>query len=162
MRALAVLVLTASGLIGCGGAAADVKVDLATEAGAVRVANAAVNAAIQRKDLHAVTAAYAPGAVLLWQNEPRLTGAQIPRAWAQAFGVAGFALRLHSRTVTVAQAGDLALDEGSLELDMPAPGGITTVQGKYLLAWRKVGGEWKVLYDVYNTDPAPPATSGAP
>lgn len=161
MRALAVLVLTGCGVVGCWAASPGAKVDLAAEADAVRAANAAVNAAIHRKDLQAVTAAYAPGAILLWQDERRITGAAIPTVWAQAFGAAGFALRLRSRTVTVAQAGDLALDEGSLEIDVPTPGGIRSLPGKYLLVWKKVGAGWKVLYDVYNTDPAPPTTSRA-
>ncbi len=144
-------------LAACWASAPEERVDVAAERAAVAMLDSSLNAAIQRKDLPTVVSAYAPDAALLWQNDPRLTGPQIRDAWSQAFALAGFGLRLHSRVITIARAGDLALDEGALELDLPGPKGITTTPGKYLVVARKADGRWQILYDVYNTDPPPAA-----
>ncbi len=160
MRALLLSGLVALATAACWTSPALRKTDLASEAAAVRSLNSNLNDAIQRRDTQVVVAAYAPDGALLWQNDPRITGPGIRNAWAQAFGTPGFALRLHSQVVRVAEAGDYALDEGSLELEVPGPGGILRSAGKYLVVWRKVNGAWKILYDVYNTD-APPTARAA-
>jgi hypothetical protein len=33
--------------------------------------------------------------------------------------------------------------------------------GKYLAVWRKVGGTWKMSYDMWNSDVAPPGMAPA-
>ncbi len=129
----------------------------ADDEAAVRAANTRMDAAIQRQDVATIVAAYAPQGALLWEHDPRMSGPAIRQAWAQAFGLAGFGLHLHSRTIKVARAGDLALDEGTLELELPGPAGVVSHPGKYLVVWQTVDGAWKILYDVYNTD-ARPAT----
>ncbi len=165
MRVYALLGVAAALTVGaCGASRPEKTVDLAAEETAVRGLNAGLNDAIQRKDLDAIATAYAPGAALLWQNDPRLSGPQIREAWAQAFRTPGFALRLHSTHILVAEAGDLALDEGTLELELPGPKGAVAAPGKYLVAWQKTANGWKILYDVYNTDAAAapaPATAKA-
>jgi ketosteroid isomerase-like protein len=157
MRMILLSTVVAVAAAGCW--AAPARVDRSAEAAAVRTLNFSLNAAIQRRDLATVVSAYAPGGALLWQDDPRLSGPQIREAWAQAFGVPGFALRLHSHSVTVSRAADLALDEGSLELELPGPNGIVKSPGKYLVVWQKQAGAWKILYDVYNMDPAPKPTA---
>ncbi len=161
MRTEALLGIAAAlGLGACWASPPEKQVDLPAEATAVHRLNASFNAAIQRQDLAGVTRLYTPDAVLLWQSDPRQTGPEIRQAWAQAFGLAGFALRIRSTRIIVAQAGDLALDEGTLELQLPGPKGVVTQPGKYLVVWKKLPEGWRILYDVYNMDrPATPATA---
>jgi ketosteroid isomerase-like protein len=46
----------------------------------------------------------------------------------------------------------MALDLGTYNLAL-APGGTTqTDTGKYVVVWRKVGGEWKAAADIFNSD----------
>ncbi len=160
MRADARLGIAAALSLGaCWASSPEKMVDLPAEATALHRLNASFNAAIQRQDLAGVTRLYTPDAALLWQNDPRLTGPEIRQAWAQAFGLAGFALHIRSSRIIVAQAGDLALDEGTLELELPGPKGVVKHPGKYLVVWKKLPEGWRILYDVYNTDP--PATKAA-
>jgi ketosteroid isomerase-like protein len=39
--------------------------------------------------------------------------------------------------------------------------GATVESGKYLEAWRKSGGKWRIVRDIWNADAAPPGGSGA-
>ncbi len=160
MRVLLLGVAAALTMGACWASSPEKKVDLAAEGAQVHALNAGFNAAIQRKDIESVASIYAPDAALLWQNDPRMTGPQIRQAWAQAFGLPGFALRLQSNRIIVAQAGDLALDEGTLELELPGPMGVVQQPGKYLVVWKKMPEGWRLLNDVYNSD-KPPAQLAA-
>ncbi len=141
--------------------ASPLRAQAADDAAAVRAANVAFDAAIQRRDVAAIVAMYARDGALLWQNMPRMSGPAIEQAWAESFGMQGFGLHIRSQTISVARAGDIALDEGSLQIELPRPQGVVTSQGKYLVVWRKVDGAWKILYDVYNTDAPPTAPAAA-
>ena len=33
--------------------------------------------------------------------------------------------------------------------------------GKYIVVWKKVGGQWKLHRDIFNSDVAPPSAGGA-
>ncbi len=161
MRSILLLGIAVVAAAACWASPPDRGTDAAAEAVAVRALDSTLNAAIQRRDLESVAAAYAPNGALLWQNDPRISGPAIRQAWAQAFGLQGFGLRLHSQMITVSRMGDIALDEGSLELELPGPGGVARTPGKYLVVWQKTDGAWKILYDVYNTDAAPTSPAAA-
>ena len=51
--------------------------------------------------------------------------------------------------VTVAGSGDLATDRGSYVLNID---GAPEDRGKYVVVWKKVGGEWKAFQDIFNSD----------
>ncbi len=53
----------------------------------------------------------------------------------------------------VAEAGDLAIDIGAYQMNMSGPKGepIQDV-GKYVTIFKKVGEDWKIVVDTYNSD----------
>lgn len=52
--------------------------------------------------------------------------------------------RRETTGVTVSRCGDLAVEHGRFVTVRPGPAGADSSSGYYLLAYRKVGGEWKI------------------
>ena len=46
----------------------------------------------------------------------------------------------------------MALDRGTYRLTVAAAGAPQRDIGKYVVVWRKVGGEWKAVADIFNSD----------
>ena len=64
----------------------------------------------------------------------------------------GFDLAFVPEGIIVSGSGDMALDRGTYSLTV-APGGSTqTDTGKYVVVWRKIGGDWKAAADIFNSD----------
>jgi hypothetical protein len=57
----------------------------------------------------------------------------------------------------VAASGDIGHTAGTYEMTM----GGTTEKGKYVTAWKKVNGAWKVTDDIFNADATPAAPADA-
>ena len=65
--------------------------------------------------------------------------------------------------VDVAANGPIAIERGSYTFSMPAMGRMpaSTMTGKYLAHWHKMGGEWQIAAEVWNEDaPMPPMAAG--
>ena len=60
--------------------------------------------------------------------------------------------------IVVASSGDMALDRGTYRMTVAPDGTEQTDTGKYVVVWRKIGGEWKAAADIFNSDL--PATAG--
>lgn len=54
--------------------------------------------------------------------------------------------------IEIAQSGDLAADQGTAEIVFHSDKGDSTLAVKYLGVWNRVDGQWKVLYDMWNTN----------
>jgi len=63
----------------------------------------------------------------------------------------------HANKVGVSRSGDLGYTSGTTGMTFKDASGKTVVyKGKYLTVWKKqVGGSWKVLYDMFNSDLPP-------
>ena len=73
-------------------------------------------------------------------------------AGASMMRTPGFDLTFVPEQIIVSSSGDMALDRGTYRLTI-APGGKAQVDtGKYVVVWRKIGGEWKVAADIFNSD----------
>lgn len=110
--------------------------------------------------LDRVVGLYAKDGSLVWPDQPVVQGlAGIRSNWRAMLKTPGLKLRFVSREIRVAASGDLATDFGEVILGAT---GQPTMKAKYLVAWTKVSGTWKVLYDSWNTNqpPAPPAPAG--
>jgi uncharacterized protein (TIGR02246 family) len=108
-------------------------------------------AAFNRGDAAAVAALYAVDAKLLPPNGPIVEG----RANIQTFWAGGISagLKIVSLTATdVNVAGNLAIETGKYVSTVPAGGGTTTDEGKYVVVWRREGRAWKIIRDVFNSD----------
>jgi len=57
-------------------------------------------------------------------------------------------------------SGDMAWHAGTFSIANKA--GTTVDTGKYLEAWRKSGGKWHIVRDIWNSDTPPPAPAPAP
>ena len=107
-----------------------------------------------RGDLDAVVAFYAADGSLVWPGQAAFHGtAAIRGAWQDMFRqYKGLNLRFTPERIDVAGDGGLASDFGAVALGYDDDKGRQEVTAKYLVVWRKDGGEWKVLYDSYNSN----------
>jgi ketosteroid isomerase-like protein len=107
------------------------------------------NAVLAAHDLDGVVGMYSPDASLMPPNAPRVEGEALRATWKAMLGAPGMKLVLKPEVVTVAVSGDLATDRGSYVLNID---GAPEDRGKYVVVWKKVGGEWKAFQDIFNSD----------
>jgi ketosteroid isomerase-like protein len=95
---------------------------------------------------------YAPDAVAMPPNMPALTGREaIRQFWAGFLNAGAIDLALTSDKVT--QSGDIAVERGHYDLTItPAGGQAIKEKGKYLVMWKKAGGRWWSVDDIFNSD----------
>jgi uncharacterized protein (TIGR02246 family) len=156
MRPLAPLFALLTVLPACQPAAP--KVDVAAEEQAIRAQVAALNTAVQAYDTAAIAAIYAPDAVLLPPNQARIVGVDLIKGMFGGMQALQAQMTLTPTSILVAASGDLAVEEGTWTWTMPnADGSTFNDNGKYLVAWKKVGGRWLIQADTWNSDTAPPA-----
>lgn len=121
---------------------------------AIRNADKEWSAAAEAKDLDKTTSFYAADASCFPFNTPIATGKDnIRQLWSHLFESPGFHLQFAPTKIEVAKSGDMAYDEGTFELKTnDASGNATTTPGKYVVVWKKEGGHWKAVADIFNTD----------
>lgn len=147
-RMLLTLTLAAS-LGGCARQA-----DVAAEERSIRDIGKRWLQAVAARDTMTIGNFYAEDGEFLAPGVPRVTGRAAARsAWGQLVQAPNLSFSFEPSKIFVASAGDLAYETGSYQLGMDAPRGrrIEDV-GKYVVAWKKVNGEWKVQYDIFNSD----------
>jgi len=157
MRALAIVCVVGLALVSAC-AAPPLAVDTQKEEQAIRALDADWNAAIAKKDLDAIVNLYAADGATMWPDAPASRGsAAIRAAWVELMKTPGITGTIVVDRIQVAQSGDVAFDEGHVNLEVDTPQGRAKETVKYLVGWKKVGGAWKVAYDMYNSNaPAPP------
>ena len=100
----------------------------------------------------ALAAAYADDAVIMPPNAPAFRGPEaIRQFWTGFLSMGQIDIALTPDKVT--QSGNLATEIGHYEITI-SPKGAAPIhdKGKYLVAWRKVGGTWKLFGDIFNSD----------
>jgi ketosteroid isomerase-like protein len=133
---------------------------------AIRALDEQWSAAANKRDLEATLAFYSAAGATMWPDAPTSHGAaEIRAAWTELFKVPGISLKFVPDKISIAQAGDLATDEGRAVIGVSTPAGQSVDTTKYLVIWRKENGTWKVLYDSYSSNkpaapPPPPAKKG--
>lgn len=109
--------------------------------------------AIKAKDAQACAAFYADDGRIMPQNAPAAQGTKaIAKVWKGFFQLKDFALTFEPTRISVAQAGDIAYDIGTYSLAFDSEQGPVRDRGKYVVVWRKVGSDWKVAADIFNSD----------
>ncbi len=99
-------------------------------------------------DAHALSMLYTKDAKLFPVNADVIQGREtIEKAMApmMSMGIKKYILK----TVEAKSCGNLAYEEGRYEAYME--GNRLIDQGKYLVIWKKVDGQWKIFRDIYNT-----------
>ena len=101
-----------------------------------------------------VEAFYARDAVLMPANSPALEGRESIRLMLQGLMDSGLTSMKLETTVT-ASSGDLAYGRGRYTLNLEPPGGApVTDVGKYVVVYRRQGGAWRAVADIFNSDQA--------
>jgi uncharacterized protein (TIGR02246 family) len=109
-------------------------------------------AAFNAKDAAKVASLYADDAVVMPPNLPMVKGRANIEAHFKGEIQQGVT-NLQLKPMESAISGSQAFEAGTSTATMP---GGQTDQGKYLVVLKRVGNDWKIAYDVYNSD-APPA-----
>ena len=108
---------------------------------------------VKAKDAAGIAELYAVDGTVMPPNAPIGKGrAAIQQTWASMMRTPGFGLTFVPEQIVVSSSGDMALDRGTYSLTI-APDGTTQADtGKYVVVWRKIGREWKVAADIFNSD----------
>ena len=108
---------------------------------------------IKSKDAPAIAQMYAEDGAFMPSNAAIGKGrSAIEQNWAAMMAAPGFELTFAPEQIVVSSSGDMALDRGTYRLTV-APDGTKQVDtGKYVVVWRKIGGEWKAAADIINSD----------
>jgi uncharacterized protein (TIGR02246 family) len=118
---------------------------------AIEAANKRFSAALAKGDAAAVAALYTADAELLPPGAPVVKGqAGIQQFWKGAVDSGLKHLTLASREVQT--HGDTAHEIGTATMKDDA--GAVTGTGKYVVIWKRVGGDWKLHRDIWNMDAA--------
>lgn len=109
-------------------------------------------AAFNAKDAAKAASFYADDAVVMPPNQPMVRGrADIEAYFKRDFQAGVTNLRL--KPMESAISGSHAFVAATATVTVP---GGQTENSKYLVVFKRVGNEWKVAYDIYNSD-TPPA-----
>jgi ketosteroid isomerase-like protein len=120
----------------------------------IKQANESFLAAFNSGDTKALATNYTENAKLYPANSEVLEGTQAIEGFWGAVMKMGIK-KAQMETVTAQQIGNIAIEEGRYKLFVE--GDIMVDQGKYLVTWEKVNGQWKIARDIWNTNnPAPP------
>jgi uncharacterized protein (TIGR02246 family) len=114
----------------------------------IEAANAAFETAFGRGDAGGVAALYSELGQLYPPNEKIVEGrGAIERYWKAA--MAAGIQRLQLKTSEVEGLGDTAVETGTFTLT--AKDGGTLDQGKYIVIWKRVDGQWRLHRDCWNS-----------
>jgi uncharacterized protein (TIGR02246 family) len=154
----ALLLMLAVMIGACAGQPKAPVVDTVATTAAIDSLNNAFVAAVTARDTSAVVNFYASDAQLLPPGSPRVEGHVAIRAfWAGFLQMPGLEFQLTSIRPIIAEAGDVAIDVGSHAMKFTdAKGKPMEDVGKYVAVLKKVGGEWKIVIDTFNSDRSSP------
>ena len=108
---------------------------------------------VKAKDAAGIAELYAEDGAVMPPNAPIGKGrAAIQQTWASMMRTPGFGLTFTPEQIVVSSSGDMALDRGTYSLTFAPDGTTQTDTGKYVVVWRKIGREWKVAADIFNSD----------
>ena len=108
---------------------------------------------VKAKDAAGISALYADDGAVMPPNAPIGKGRDaIQQTWASMMRTPGFDLTFAPEQIVVSSSGDMALDRGRYRLTIAPEGTAQTDTGKYVVVWRKIGGEWKAAADIFNSD----------
>ena len=127
-------------------------VDLKAEEDAIRQLNQRWFEAEQRKDLEATMSFIAVDAVMQVPNMPQLEGWEAIRNFYIDFFQVLISVTGGPKRIVVSAAGDLAYDIGTTRAVLEGPDGRVEDDGKYLVVWRRLNGEWKGVAFSFSSD----------
>jgi len=120
---------------------------------AIRKMDEEFSAAARAGNVEGMMAIYADDAVLMPPNFPAFRGRDAVRQFWSGFLAAG-QIDATVAADRVIQSGDLAVEIGHYNLKITPKGGGAPIEdaGKFTLTWQRRGGQWKGIYDMFNSD----------
>ena len=108
---------------------------------------------IKSKDATAIAQMYTEDGALMPPNAPISKGrTAIQQTWAAMMNTPGFELTFVPEQIVLSGSADMALDRGTYRMATAPLGKAQSDTGKYVVVWRKIGGEWKAAADIINSD----------
>lgn len=130
-----------------------VQTDTAADEQAIRGINERWLQLIRAKDSAGIAQLYAEDAAVMPANERAAHGrAAIGEWWNRAMQMPGYELTFQTDQLVLSSSGDMALDRGTYRFAATPSDGAINDTGKYVVLWRKIGGQWKVVADIFNSD----------
>ena len=109
--------------------------------------------AVVRGDAATIANFYAVDGAFLAPNAPPVEGREaIGEAWKGIISLPNLSFNFRATRIDVAASGDLATAIGAYDLAFSGEDGRIRDEGKYVVVWKKVNGEWKALADIYNSN----------
>lgn len=114
--------------------------------------NAGFSDAVRRGDAAAVASYYADTAVMMPPNMPAARGRDaIRQTWSGLLASGKIDLAL--MTDNLIQSCDLATEVGHFDFSLTPPGAAAMRdKGKYAVTWKNIGGQWRIVVDIFNSD----------
>ena len=108
---------------------------------------------IRAKDAAGIAQLYADNGAVMPANEKAAQGRQaIGEWWNRSMQMPGYDLTFQTDQLVLSKSGDMALERGTYRFAAPPPEGAIDDTGKFVVVWRKIGNEWKVAADIFNSD----------
>lgn len=108
---------------------------------------------VKAKDAAGIADLYAEDGAVMPPNASIGKGrAAIEQTWASMMNTPGFNLTFNPEQIALSSSGDMALDRGTYQLTTASDGEAQNDVGKYVVVWRKIGGEWKAAADIFSSD----------
>jgi len=108
---------------------------------------------VKAKDASGIAEIYAEDGAVMPPNAPIGKGrAAVQQTWASMMRTPGFDLTFNPEQIVISSSGDMALDRGTYTLTVAPAGTTQTDTGKYVVVWRKIGGNWKAVADIFNSN----------
>jgi len=124
---------------------------------ALREKTAAFVKAFNAKEIPQLLDVYTENSVFMPPNQPVIRGKDALKTFYDEM-LKGGASNLKLEVGEVSGHGPLAYQAGTYEMDLKAkPGPSDHDRGKYLFIGRKLNGQWRYEYTVWNSDLPPPA-----
>ncbi len=76
---------------------------------------------------------------------------QVARAWDGLLKLPNLTLTFGPTLLEVAETGDMAYEVGIYSLSFDRVGGRVQDEGKYVVVWKNVNGEWQAAADILNS-----------
>lgn len=120
---------------------------------AVRAVNDRWLELIRNKDAVGISQLYAEDGAVMPQGEPIQRGREaIANWWGEMMAMPGYDLTFEEDLILFSSSGDMALDRGTYRFRATPASGPIEDAGKYVVVWRKIGNDWKVAADIFNSD----------
>jgi uncharacterized protein (TIGR02246 family) len=120
---------------------------------AIRAASREWSNAEAAKNLEKCVSFYAEDGERFPTGSPLIAGAAALRKEWEKYLAAPGSFNWTTSKVEVARSGDLAYETGAFVLKTPDKNQQTkTINGKYVLVWKKLADKWKVVADIDNPD----------